>query len=80
LDDAPLAAALAARRNALAGAAAELAALERGGLLQRPRTALCQSYVHMHLNRLLGTERAEERLVLQLLWRTREGLARSPLR
>jgi hypothetical protein len=37
------------------------------------------SYVHLHCNRLLGGYAAIEQRVLQLLRRTREGLARAPV-
>ncbi|NMO51810.1 lantibiotic dehydratase [Actinoplanes sp. TBRC 11911] len=36
------------------------------------------SFVHLHLNRLLGTDRAAENLVVELLRRTRESLSRIP--
>lgn len=74
-----LAAVLAARRAALAPAAAQLASLERDNLLGRPRAQLCLSYVHLHVNRLLGPDPPQEHLVLELLLRTREGLARAPV-
>jgi thiopeptide-type bacteriocin biosynthesis protein len=64
---------LAARRAALAPAAALLDSLER------PRTQLCRTYVHLHVNRLLGTDPADEQLALELLRRTREGLLRAPI-
>jgi thiopeptide-type bacteriocin biosynthesis protein len=67
------------RRAALAPAAALLAALERDGVLARSHVELCRSYVHMHLNRLLSLDGTDERQVLELLRRTREGLARAPL-
>jgi hypothetical protein len=35
--------------------------------------------VHLHCNRLLGTDPAAERLVLGLLLRARESLDRAPL-
>jgi thiopeptide-type bacteriocin biosynthesis protein len=45
--------------------------------LTRPPHELRDSIVHLHLNRLLGGERAAEARVLGLLWRVREGLQRS---
>ncbi|MBI0298055.1 lantibiotic dehydratase [Streptomyces sp. PRKS01-29] len=70
---------LAARRAALASAADLLTALRHTGRLHRPYGDLCRAYAHMHLNRLLGAGPAEEHTVLDLLRRTREGLARSPV-
>ncbi|MFJ6382578.1 lantibiotic dehydratase [Kitasatospora sp. NPDC092039] len=69
---------LAERRAALAPAADLLTALHREGRLARSRTELCRSFVHMHLNRLVGLD-GDERRVLELLRRTREGLARAPV-
>jgi lantibiotic biosynthesis protein len=77
-DDA-LAELLRARRSALGPAAALLGSLERDGRLDRSRGQLCRSYIHLHANRLLGTDLQHERLVLQLLRRTREGLNRAPV-
>jgi thiopeptide-type bacteriocin biosynthesis protein len=70
---------LAQRRAMLASAAVILDSIERDGLLGRPRGQLSRSYVHMHVNRLLGPDRLHEQIVLQLLRRTREGLIRAPL-
>jgi thiopeptide-type bacteriocin biosynthesis protein len=70
---------LAARRRALAPTALRLAELaQRGELSQAPAT-LYRSYVHLHLNRLVGIDGTAESRVLGLLSRTREGLARAPL-
>jgi len=70
---------LAARRGALAPTALRLAELaQRGELSQAPAT-LYRSYVHLHLNRLVGIDGTAESRVLGLLLRTREGLARAPL-
>lgn len=71
-----LAALLTTRRAALAPTAALLSALERKGRLHRPRTHLARSYIHLHVNRLLGSDPSQERLALQLLRRTREALNR----
>lgn len=71
---------LAARRSALAPPAALLRSLERDGLLHRTRPQCCGSYIHLHANRLLGTEPQHEQLVMQLLRRTGEGLRRAPAR
>lgn len=70
---------LAARRAALAPTAALLGSLERDNLLQRPLAQLHRSFVHLHANRLLGTDPLPEQLALQLLRRTREGLRRAPV-
>ncbi|MGW7450016.1 lantibiotic dehydratase [Streptomyces sp. NPDC054787] len=70
---------LAERRTALAPAADLLTALRREGRLERSHTELCRSFVHMHLNRLVGLDGAAERQVLELLRRTSEGLARAPV-
>jgi hypothetical protein len=60
--------------------AALLDSLERDNLLQRHRTHLCRTYAHLHVNRLLGTDPADEQRALELLRRTREeGLSRAPL-
>jgi class I lanthipeptide synthase len=76
-DDAALAQALATRRARLEPVATALAALEHEGRLQRPLADICRALVHLHANRLgLG---GQEQLVLQLLRRTREGLARAPV-
>jgi thiopeptide-type bacteriocin biosynthesis protein len=69
---------LAARRSALAPPAALLGSLERDGRLHRTRSQCCGSYIHLHANRLLGTDPQHEQLVMQLLRRTSEGLRRAP--
>ena len=68
---------LAERRAALAPVARRLADLTAAGhpLLRD----LAASFVHLHCNRLLGTDPAPERLVLGLLLRARESLDRAPL-
>ncbi|MEV5282862.1 lantibiotic dehydratase [Streptomyces sp. NPDC052811] len=72
-----LAALLDVRRSALAFPAALLTCLEHEGLLHRPRSELCLSYLHLHANRL-GMNRSNEQLALGLLRRTREGLNHAP--
>lgn len=74
-----LAAVLAARREALGPVREQLAALAVRGELAQPLASLYSSFVHMHCNRLLGTDRAAERQVLGLWLRTRTGLDRAPL-
>jgi thiopeptide-type bacteriocin biosynthesis protein len=68
---------LAARRTALAPITALLMELAGRRELSQTLDALYSSYVHMHLNRLFGSDHSAERRVLGLLLRTREGLARS---
>ncbi len=75
----PLAALLGARRAALAPIAAEFSSLERDNRLYRSRAELLRAYVHMHANRLLGTDARSEQLTLRLLRRTRVGLLRAPI-
>ena len=45
----------------------------RGDLARTPEE-FHESIVHLHLNRLVGTDRAAEGRVMGLLWRVREGL------
>ncbi|MDQ1031272.1 thiopeptide-type bacteriocin biosynthesis protein [Streptomyces umbrinus] len=70
---------LRARRLALRPALDLLDSLHSNNLLQCSRTMLHRHYVHLHANRLLGTDRNQERLVLELLRRTRAGLSRAPV-
>jgi thiopeptide-type bacteriocin biosynthesis protein len=74
-----LAALLDGRHHALADTAEYLRALEDDDRLGHPRTVLCRSYLHLHANRLLGTNPSQERLALELLRRTHEGLMRAPV-
>jgi thiopeptide-type bacteriocin biosynthesis protein len=68
------------RRAALAPIAARLVELHRHGEMSQAPEALYRSFVHLHLNRLLGSEAAvEERRALGLLLRTLHGLERAPL-
>lgn len=69
----------AARRVALAPVARRLDELAERGELGQPRTSLYRSFVHLHCNRLMGSEWSTERRVLGLLLRTREGLDKAPL-
>lgn len=48
--------------------------LEMASRLTRPSADIYQSVVHLHLNRFLGRDRAEENRVIALLWRLRQGL------
>nr|BBH87004.1 lantibiotic dehydratase [Thermosporothrix sp. COM3] len=74
-----VAAILDAREAELAPIARELAAAEERQELTLPLASLYGSYVHLHCNRLLGTDKDAESLTLQLLLRTHEGLARAPV-
>lgn len=69
---------LTARRIRLDVLGKRLTILAQRGDLSRPITMLYASFVHMHCNRLLGTDRSAERKVLGMLLRTREGLVRAP--
>ncbi|MFI9363785.1 lantibiotic dehydratase C-terminal domain-containing protein [Kitasatospora sp. NPDC053057] len=66
---------LAAQRRGAQDVAARLSDLDRRRLLGRPLPDLCDSYVHLHCNRLLGPDRTTEHIVLELLFRTRQSLA-----
>ena len=74
-----LAALLDGRRRALTPTAELLRALAGSNRLQHPRGVLCRSYLHLHANRLLGTNPSHEQLALELLRRTHEGLIRAPV-
>ena len=56
-----------------------LDSLAAAGRLERTIAEICRSHVHLHTNRLLGSEPEDEQLVLELLRRTRDGLERSPV-
>ncbi len=67
--------ALAARSRRLAPIAGMLDALSRGGKLAQPIEQLAQSYVHMHVNRVVRTSQRLHELVLHdLLRRHYDGL------
>ncbi|MFJ6771447.1 lantibiotic dehydratase [Kitasatospora sp. NPDC091257] len=70
---------LSTRRAALAPAIDLIDSLHHGRGLGRSGDELCHSYVHLHANRLLGTDASGESLALELLRRTRAGLVRAPL-
>jgi thiopeptide-type bacteriocin biosynthesis protein len=72
---------LAERRAALTPVAHRLAQLGGEAADEGPDALsdLAASFVHLHCNRLLGTDPAAERLVLGLLLRARESLERAPL-
>ncbi|HWC27363.1 MAG TPA: thiopeptide-type bacteriocin biosynthesis protein, partial [Solirubrobacteraceae bacterium] len=70
---------LAARGAAIVPIGARLRELADGGELESSLERLCQSYVHLHCNRLLGAGPPTEQHVLGLLLRTRESLDRAPV-
>jgi thiopeptide-type bacteriocin biosynthesis protein len=70
---------LARRAAALERAADRLAKLAAKGQLAQHRFALYASYIHLHCNRLAGTDPSLERRALGLLLRTRESLANAPV-
>lgn len=70
---------LATRRAALAPAARRLEALVEGGQLGQKPAALYRSFVHLHVNRLVGRDRSVEQSALGLLLRTRQGLDKAPV-
>jgi thiopeptide-type bacteriocin biosynthesis protein len=70
---------LAQRRRSLAPTAARLAELNEVGELNKPRDIILHSVVHMHFNRLAGTDRSIEEQALGLLLRTRRSLKKAPL-
>lgn len=67
------------RREALAPLAAELATLATRGALGQDVQTIWRSYVHLHCNRLLAASPSQEQLLLGLLFRVHESLARAPL-
>jgi lantibiotic biosynthesis protein len=70
---------LSARAAALAPVATRLSDLVEADEVDAPVERLCESFVHLHANRLLGAGPPTEQHVLGLLLRTREGLARAPV-
>jgi hypothetical protein len=63
----------------LAPVAARLRELAEADELDAPLERLCESFVHLHANRLLGARPPTEQHVLGLLLRTLEGLDRAPI-
>ena len=61
----------------LAPIAERLLGLAKQGQLSQTMDMLFSSYIHMHFNRLFGSDHSAERRALGLLLRTREGLERS---
>ena len=70
---------LSTRDTALTTIASRLRELDALDELESPLERLCESYVHLHCNRLLGPGSPSEQHVLGLLLRTLEGLERAPL-
>jgi thiopeptide-type bacteriocin biosynthesis protein len=70
-------AALDRRGRALPVVTAALSRLAAAGVLNQSIDGLCSSYTHLHLNRIGGASR--EQLLLGLLRRARESLAKAPL-
>ncbi len=74
----PALALLRGRSERLAPLAAELRTSERGGKLSQPLAKLAESYVHMHMNRILRSSHREQELIiydfLTRLYRSREVL------
>ncbi|UQX04767.1 lantibiotic dehydratase [Streptomyces sp. RerS4] len=70
----PIGDVLSRRRPHLADVADRLADLKRRRQLGKTLPELCHSYVHLHCNRLLGTDRAAENTALELLYRTRHSI------
>jgi lantibiotic biosynthesis protein len=64
----------AARRPIVESVAAKLRGLASTGALTRDLRAVYGAFVHMHCNRLLGTDRKVERVAFGLVGRTRKGL------
>ena len=74
-----LARVLAARRADLATISSKLDALAAANELFQPKSVLVRTCVHLHLNRLLGTNQSTEDQILDLLGRTRHALDQAPL-
>ncbi len=79
-DGAGIVSALSARRVALGPAAQEMRVLAGEGRIDQPLDRLFASYVHLHLNRMGGSDHASEQRLLGLLSRTRDSLQKAPLR
>ncbi|MDQ3698227.1 MAG: lantibiotic dehydratase [Gemmatimonadota bacterium] len=71
-----IAAALTRRREDLTSVSLQLRQLVDARALDQSMDKLCASYTHLHVNRLGGA--SAERMLLSLLLRTRESLARAP--
>jgi lantibiotic biosynthesis protein len=69
---------LATRHAAIEPLSLRLRSLAECSELGQSPKALFGIYLHLHCNRLLGIDHAAEREVMDLLRRTREGLAKAP--
>jgi thiopeptide-type bacteriocin biosynthesis protein len=76
----PASAVIADRAARLRPLGADLHRLASAGELHRSVGAMYADYAHMHCNRLLGTDRPNEHLVLDVLYRVRHGIELSPVR
>jgi len=74
-----LASILQERHESLSDAAQRLHNLSDTSQLQQPLGSLFSSFVHLHLNRLGGTNALPEQTLLSLLLRTRESLEKAPV-
>ena len=75
-----VAAVFAQRRQSLQPVGRHLRLLAESGELTQPLGSLLSSYIHLHCNRLLGSEAGAETRLLGLLTRTWEGLLRGKQR
>jgi thiopeptide-type bacteriocin biosynthesis protein len=66
------------RQQALADVVDALRKLESAGELSQSFDSLCASFIHLHVNRMGGTDSLSEQWLLSLLHRTREGLQKAP--
>src|SRR5262249_10857213 len=67
-----------ARREALALVSGRLREVGDRGELGQSLSALCASFVHLHVNRMGGLDPSSEQRILGLLLRAREGLQKTP--
>jgi thiopeptide-type bacteriocin biosynthesis protein len=67
------------RSDALAPCGRELVTLSQRGVLGWDVKTLWRSYVHLHCNRLLAASSQHEQVLLGLLFRVHESLARAPV-
>lgn len=67
-----------AARSALVPVGRAFDEAARAGRLSEAPSSIYRSLVHLHCNRLLGTDRGDERFALALARRARESLDRYP--
>ncbi|UPJ53443.1 lantibiotic dehydratase [Bradyrhizobium sp. 200] len=70
---------LSTRSVQLAPTRDRLSDLEQAGTLSQPINELLISYIHLHCNRLLASDRTQEDRVIELLGRARLSLDQAPL-